>query len=226
MNRSILVIDDEAALVEALTEYFQSDYKVLSAGNGADGFTLALQEKPDIILLDINMPKENGLETCNRLRTHEETKHIPVLMLTAQGDLPSRLEAFSYGADDFIEKPFKMSELKARIASKIRRIEEQEQGPTVIQCGNLTVNTDKMEVLVNGKPIVFSTLEFNLLRFFLQNRDKVISREKLLAGVWQNTVVNDRAVDTHLVSIRKKLHDFDHEFATVYGAGYILRARS
>jgi two-component system phosphate regulon response regulator PhoB len=131
--------------------------------------------------------------------------------------------AFDLGADDYVVKTTRPRELVARILSKIRRIEEREEDPELITCGNLILNTRKLEATINSRPLPLSVLEFNLLRFFVANKDRVMSRQQILEGVWKDAVVSNRTIDTHMVYLRKKLVGFDHILATVYGAGYILR---
>lgn len=216
----ILVVDDEEALRNILLEELSKTYHVVVATNGKAGFDLALKERPDLIIMDVMMPEENGIEACHRLRQNPFTSQIPVLMLTASAELDTLVNSFQRGADDFIEKPFRMPELKARIQAKLRR-EEQRKGP-VLELGNLKLLEDRLEADIGGGKVILSALEFALVKYFLKNHDKVIARPQILADVWKNVSVTDRTVDAHLVSVRKKLAAFDHEFVTVYGAGYML----
>lgn len=222
-KRKVLIIDDEADNRELIEHILCDRFKVLSASDGEDGLRVARGELPDLILLDITMPKLDGIAVCEALRSNEATKHIPIIMLTASSDSERRIQSFMTGADDFLLKPFRPQELLARVQSKIRRVEERSGQEEIVECGNLKLDTRKIEVTIDDKVIVMSVLEFNLLKCFVLNRDRVMSRERILESVWRDSVVSDRTVDTHIVSLRKKLTGFDHSISTVYGAGYVLK---
>lgn len=222
-KRKILIIDDENDIRNAIQSYLVDKFQVFDASDGEEGLRKAKTELPDLILLDISMPKLDGLSVCEDLRSNEATRHIPIIMLTAASDTSRRIDAFMTGADDYLSKPFRMQELVARVQSKMRRIQERETKEENVACGNLVMNVNKLEALINDALIPLSVLEFNLLRYLVLNRDRVLSREKILEAVWRDTSVSDRTVDTHIVSLRKKLADFDHSLTTVYGAGYILK---
>ncbi len=224
-KRKLLVIDDEEEIQTSIQSSLSDRYVVSGASNGEEGLRKALLEMPDLILLDISMPVLDGLSVCEELRTGEATRHIPIIMLTAASDVSRRIDAFMTGADDYLSKPFRMQELLARIQSKMRRIQERETVEENIICGNLVLNVSRYEITVAGRSVPLSVLEFNLLKYLVQNRDRVLSREKILEAVWRYTSVSDRTVDTHMVSIRKKLADFDYGLTTVYGAGYILKKK-
>ena len=199
---------------------------VLTAKDGEEGFRMAIAESPDLVLLDLMMPKLDGVETCGLLRTHEATRHIPVIVLTGTSDFEMQLKALDLGADDLLQKPFRPRELLARMSSKFRRLEESKKPVTHLRCGDLEMDLDRFECRINRELIVLSVLEFNLLRFFVENFNRVLSREKILRAVWREAVVTDRTVDTHMTSLRKKLQNSLLAFATLYGAGYILKARN
>jgi DNA-binding response OmpR family regulator len=225
-RRKILVVDDEGDNREYLSSLLSPTYDVLCAADGEEAVRSARAEQPDLVLLDLLMPKMDGLAACESLRSHEATRHIPVVVITGSDDMERRLSAFNYGADDFLMKPFKPQELLARVASKIRRISEREVSTQYLVCGNLTLNLDSLEARIQEQVIELSVLEFKLLKYFVENVNRVMSRERILNAVWHDAVVTDRTVDTHMVSLRKKLKGFDHAFSTVYGAGYILKPAS
>lgn len=222
-RHTILIVDDEPDNRELIEHILSSKFNVLAAPDGEEGIRIARAQQPDLILLDITMPKMDGIAVCETLRGNEATRHIPIIMLTAATDLDRRVKSFSTGADDFISKPFKPQELLARIQSKIRRVEERTGKQDVVACGNLTLDLRKIEASIEGTPLALSVLEFNLLKCFVTNKDRVMSRDRILEAVWRDSVVSDRTVDTHIVSLRKKLTGFDHEITTVYGAGYVLK---
>jgi len=188
-----------------------------------DGLRIALTEQPDIVILDLDLNDGDGLALCRTLREAPATRKIRVLIYTGD-DSPERLtDAFAAGADDYICKTAHPRELLARIVAKIRRIEESQQPTQVEACGNLKLDNKKLEASINGEVLQLSVLEFNLVRFFVLNKECVVSRDQILAQVWKGAVVSNRTIDTHMVYLRKKLKGFDHSFATIYGAGYILK---
>lgn len=176
------------------------------------------------MILDLRLRNHHSLDLCKELRTNPVTKHVPVIFYSGTDSEDSISSAFDLGADDFISKTARPKELVARILSKIRRIEEATEQPDLLSCGNLSLDMRKLEASVQGKAIQLSVLEFTLLRFFVMNKDRVMSRTKILEEVWQGSHVSSRTIDTHMVYLRKKLDGFDHSLATVYGAGYILRS--
>lgn len=220
---NVLIIDDENDNSDLIEQILSDKFKVHFAVDGEEGLVKARKLNPDVILLDIGLPKIDGLTLCDQLRTNELTKHIPIIMLTASNESDTRIKAFTSGADDYISKPYKPKELIARVLSKVRRLNEQKKTGDTLICGNLTLNLSKLEATVDTKVIDLSLLEFNLLKYLVENKDRVLSREKILQTVWKDAVVSDRTVDTHMVSLRKRLNGFDHTLSTVYGAGYILK---
>lgn len=225
-KRKILVIDDEVDNRELIEQVLADKFKIVTAADGEEGLRMARSELPDLVILDIAMPKMDGIAVCEAMRANEATRHIPIIMLTAASDIDHKIKSLMTGADDFVGKPFKPKELIAHVFSKIRRVEERLGTQELIECGNLSLDLRKLEAAVLGKPIELSVLEFNLLKCFVQNKDRVMSRERILESVWRDSVVSDRTVDTHIVSLRKKLAGFDHAIATVYGAGYVLKKQA
>lgn len=221
----VLIVDDEKSICDFVTEALSDKYDVHQAHDGEAGISLALQILPDLILLDINMPKADGLTVCRTLRSDPRTRHVGILMLTAMNSLDDRLQAFHFGADDFLAKPFRVQELVARVDSKIRRLEESSEPQQTVTLGNLTLHMDRAEATINGQACILSMLEFKLLSYFVQNNNKLLSRNDVLQSVWQDTNVQARTVDTHIGQLRKKLRGFNHKIATVYGGGYIMKER-
>jgi len=221
--KQILVIDDDQGILDFVDELLSFRFRVLKALDASTGLQLAETEKPDLVILDLGLQSQSGHDICRVLRARPETKHIPILIYTGSDDIENLTQAFEQGADDYVVKTTKPRELVARIISKIRRLEEKVDEPDVLNCGNLVLHSARLEATVDDRTLPLSVLEFNLLRFFVVNKDRVMSREQILEGVWKGAVVSNRTIDTHMVYLRKKLSGFTHTLATVYGAGYILR---
>jgi len=222
-HKRILVIDDDPGILDFVEELLSFRFQILKASDASTGLQLAETGKPDLIILDLGLEKQSGHDLCRVLRARPETKHIPILIYTGSDDIENVTLAFDFGADDYIIKSARPRELVARVVAKIRRLEEQGDEPDIMTCGNLILNAARLEATVEDKTIPLSVLEFNLLRFFVLNKDRVVSRQQILEGVWKDAVVSNRTIDTHMVYLRKKLTGFSHTLATVYGAGYILR---
>jgi len=222
-HKRILVIDDDPGILDFIEELLSFRFQILKAADASTGLQLADASKPDLIILDLGLEKQSGHDLCRVLRARPETKHIPILIYTGSDDIDNVTKAFDFGADDYVIKSARPRELVARVVAKIRRLEEQVDEPDIMTCGNLTLNAARLEATVEDKTIPLSVLEFNLLRFFVLNKDRVVSRQQILEGVWKDAVVSNRTIDTHMVYLRKKLAGFSHSLATVYGAGYILR---
>ena len=225
-DKTVLLIEDDVENQSLLKEVLDGRFRLMIAKDGEEGFKMARSLTPDLILLDLLMPKIDGVETCGLLRSHEATRHIPVIVLTATSDFEMQLKALDIGADDLLQKPFRPRELLARMSSKIRRIDESKKPLTNLVCGNLEMDLDRFECRVQGNLVVLSVLEFNLLRYFVENFNRVLSREKILQAVWKEAMVTDRTVDTHMTSLRKKVQSSNLAFSTLYGAGYILKSKA
>lgn len=224
-SHKILVVDDDERYALMTKELLAENYTVFVASSGEEALRVACQVMPDIILLDIRMRGVDGVSVCESLRGHDATRDVSIIMLTAANDIDTRVQAFAAGADDFITKPYTDVELVTRVSSKIRRIDERKKANKFIACGNLLINLDREEVTVQGDPVALTAHEFRLLRFMVENRETVQTREHILKSVWCNSVVIDRAVDTHMSALRRKLARFDHVFESIYGRGYMLKGR-
>lgn len=222
-RKTILIIDDDAEICDFVEDLLSFRFQVKKAHTAEEGLKQVETNAPDLVILDLKLQNQSGLDICKRLRESPETKHIQILIYSGSDDLEHMTQAFDLGADDYVVKSARPRELIARILSKIRRLEERDEDPELITCGNLVLNTRKLEALIDNTALPLSVLEFNLLRFFVQNKDRVMSRTQILEGVWKDAVVSNRTIDTHMVYLRKKLNGFNHVLATVYGAGYILR---
>jgi two-component system phosphate regulon response regulator PhoB len=222
-RKKILIIDDEPQVCDLVEDLLSFRFDVLKASDPETGLRKVEESRPELVILDLSLRAHNGLDLCKELRTNEKTKHLPVLFYSGSNDFESISEAFDLGADDFISKSVRPREFVSRILSKVRRIEERAQEPELHACGNLSLDTRKLEAKLGDQVISLSVLEFTLLKFFVVNKERVMTRAAILEEVWQGSHVSSRTIDTHMVYLRKKLEGFDHQLSTVYGAGYVLR---
>jgi DNA-binding response OmpR family regulator len=222
--KRVLIIDDDASVLETLAEMLKDHYQPLTASSGKEGIQIAVRDAPEVILLDVNMPEMDGWEVCQRLREQPATRSIPVVMLTTAADLDDRVKGFDLGADDYVTKPFQVRELLARVRARLRRVEKDKLDQGEISLGNLKLDPKSSRVWVDGELIKLTGMEFDLIRYFLERPNQIIARTKLLGDLWPDAVVTDRTVDTHIANLRKKIRRFNYPLNTIYGAGYILAA--
>lgn len=221
-SQTILVVDDEQDLLD-LIEYNlkKEEFKVLKAENGLEGIELARKSRPDLILLDIMMPKMDGLEVCRELRSDPHLKSVPIIFLTARDDEKTEVEGLNQGADDYITKPISTKRLMSRIKAVLRRSQEGEgeRDTDTLQIHDIEINRDKYLVRREKTDFHLPRKEFELLYFLACRKGVVLSREKILNKVWgDNIYVVDRTVDVHIRKIREKLGE--HYIETVKGVGY------
>jgi len=224
MKPKLLIVDDEPQIRMLLGEFLSDQFEVNFASNGKEAIQNTKTFRPDIILMDIMMPEMDGLDTCRILRESDETRHIPLLMLTAANTSQERIRAFNLGADDFIAKPFEVDELLTRLKSKIRRMNELRNIPrdeTVI--GNLSMDLRSREVKINDQPIDLSPVEYGILRLLIARVEEVVTRKEIMKQVWEDGRKSDRLIDAHVTSLRKKIAQFTGSIQTVYGEGYRLK---
>jgi two-component system alkaline phosphatase synthesis response regulator PhoP len=223
MSYSILIVEDEEALCMVLTDRLQKEgYSVACAGDGEAGLTRALQGGFDLVLLDLMLPRKSGIDVCREIR--QAGLDTPILMLTARSETTDKVVGLKLGADDYVTKPFEMSELMARIEALLRRAPNRPSGHTVRQFGSLRVDLRGTEVSRKGRRINLSAREFQLLRYFVEKPGATLSRDELLKSVWgYSTETFTRTVDVHVASLRQKLEkDPKHPelIVTVPGLGY------
>lgn len=216
----VLVVDDEPDIVDILTYNLNKEgYEVASAEDGIKGVKLAAKFQPDVILLDIMMPNQDGVETCRQIRENPELKNTFIIFLTARSEEYSEVAAFDVGADDYITKPIKPRALMSRIAALFRRESKKEQELTQIKIKDLTVDRTSYTIDKGGKTIILPKKEFELLYFLAKNPNIVFSRDELLQNIWGADVfVLARTVDVHIRKVREKIGD-DY-ITTVKGVGY------
>ncbi len=217
----ILIVEDETAIREMIAFTLQQDgYTVLEAADTREA-AAQMAGKPDLILLDWMLPGLSGVEFARRLQRDEESRNIPIIMLTARGEEESKLKGFEAGVDDYVTKPFSTQELLARIRAVLRRARPPE--PEVVKIDGLELDKAGHRLRVHGKPLDLGPTEFRLLNFFMTHPERVYSRDQLLDQVWgENVYIEDRTVDVHIRRLRKALapYGFDRHVQTVRGAGY------
>jgi len=203
-------------------------YTLNSTGLPAEGFALPSQfwqamerQLPDVVLLDIMLPEESGLDILSRLRTEPRMRKLPVVMLTAMGSEYDKVKGFDMGADDYIPKPFGMMELVARIRALLRRTAPEEPAAREYRAGELTLSLEKHEVCVSGQPVTLTLKEFEVLALLLEHRGRVLSRDRILQQVWGYSYAGEsRTVDVHMGTLRQKLGPAGSRIETVRGVGY------
>ncbi len=222
---SILLVEDEAAQREILTYNLQSEgYDVRAATDGEEALVLVAEQVPDLILLDWMLPHVSGLEVCRRLRQRPETRAVPILMLSARSEEVDRVRGLETGADDYMVKPYSVTELMARLRAHLRRARPAVAGG-VLEWGDLRLDAESHRVTRADKPLKLGPTEFRLLSTLMERPGRVYSREQLLDRVWGRDIyVDTRTVDVHVGRLRKALmaHGGDDPLRTVRGVGYSL----
>jgi two-component system, OmpR family, phosphate regulon response regulator PhoB len=221
-HATILVVDDEPDLVELITYNLeQQGFNILSASDGAQALELAKSRLPDLIVLDVMMPKLTGLEVAKRLRAQTETASMPIIMLTAKAEEADELGGLGAGADDYITKPFSMQVLVARINALTRRTATTHGQSTKLSLGPVAIDLDLHQASVDGHPISLTITEFRLLSALLSNQSKVLSRPALISNaIGPGVAVTERTIDVHITSLRKKIAPYSSMITTVRGVGY------
>jgi DNA-binding response OmpR family regulator len=221
----ILIIEDEAPMRTALADLLAAEgHRVLTATDGAAGLERAFVEKPDLILLDVMMPQLDGFSLCAELRRLEN--HVPVLMLTAKGQIEDRVSGLDAGADDYLVKPFSTEELLARARALLRRAQRKIKSPMKLKFGDLEIDLARQTAVRGKKFIRLTAKEFSMLRLLAEAEGEPVTREKFLDAVWGYTAFpTTRTVDNHIASLRAKLEknpDAPRWLKTVHGVGYRL----
>ena len=220
-----LIVEDEAALVELIRyNLIKEGYEVAIATDGEDALLQIAERQPDIVLLDWMLPKLAGIEVARRLRSQQVTRNLPIIMLTARTEESDRIRGLDIGADDYMIKPFSMSELTARIRAVMRRIRPA-LADDIVVVGDISMDRAAHKVTRAGVEVHLGPTEFRLLDYFIQHPGRVFSREQLLDAVWGSDVyVETRTVDVHIGRLRKALSKGggDDPIRTVRSAGYAL----
>ena len=221
--KRILIVDDEPSLIKGLRFNLeqQDGYIVDEALDGQQALDMFEPDKYNLVLLDLMLPKVDGMEVCQRIRS---ISGVPIIMLTAKDDDMDKIMGLEFGADDYMTKPFNMLELKARIKTIFRRVEGAGKEPQTLHAKNMVVNLENRSVEIDGEDVSLTAKEFDLLQLFITNRGKVYDREKLLELIWKYEYLGDlRTVDVHIRRLREKIESnpAKPEFIlTKWGVGY------
>jgi len=222
--KKILIIEDDPAVVEGLKEHLKSEhFDVITSGSGENGYQMAKTENADLILLDLILPDIDGTDVCRRLRN--DGIHTPVVMLTGRKDEIDKIIGLEIGADDYVTKPFNTRELIARIKAILRRIDDyKSEDIKNYKFANMEIDFKKMEIDKNGEPVTLSVMELKILKYMIERKEEVITRDDLLNNVWgYDSFPTTRTVDNYILSLRKKIEENPSEpkhILTVYKAGY------
>ncbi len=219
----VLIVEDDDSMATALTDGFRYEgYEASLVRDGAEGLRMAQDSKPDIIILDVMLPKMNGLDVCREIR--KSGNPVPIIMLTARGQEIDKVLGLKLGADDYVTKPFGFLELMARVEAVLRRASGRAAPLESYRFGDVTADFERGEVRKKGNLLEMSPREIRLLQYLIHNRGKVIAREKLLDAVWDyDSAPVTRTVDMHVAKLRKKIEDSPAEpryIVTVHGMGY------
>ena len=226
--KRILIIEDDPDIVELVRYNLSKEgYQVAASPDGATGLEKTRKSKPDLLVLDLMLPKLSGLEVCKEIRSDPSLKQLPILMLTARGEEMDRVIGLEVGADDYVTKPFSPRELVARIRALLRRTEAMGSEEQPIQAGSLQIDPGSYRVLRDGKAISLTALEFRLLYFLASKPNRVFTRDQLLDRVWgTERFVTPRSVDVYVRRLREKI-EADPEspvyLKTLRGAGYMFQ---
>jgi two-component system alkaline phosphatase synthesis response regulator PhoP len=219
----ILIVEDEPNMVAGLRDNFEFEgYDVITAPDGVAGLERALNEAPDLVILDVMMPRMSGLDVCKQLKTKRPS--VPIIMLTARGQEVDKVVGLELGADDYVTKPFSIRELLARVKAVLRRSKTTPKEQEKYAFGEVEVNLKSCQVSRSGKDLEFSSKEFELLKYFLCHPGEALTRDRLLEDVWgYDRFPTTRTVDAHIVRLRQKVEPKPEEprfILTVHGTGY------
>ncbi len=225
VTRKILVVDDEQKIVDIVRAYMEREgFRVVTAYDGEIAFKVFRQEKPDLIVLDLMLPKMSGQDVCRAIRKESD---VPIIMLTARDELTDKIVGLELGADDYLTKPFEGRELVARVKAILRRAEPKASVP-LVRAGDITVDTERHQVTVRDRMIELTTTEFELLKLLASYPGRVFSRAELLDRLQGDAYEGyERTVDSHIKNLRRKIEpdpDKPSYIYTIYGAGYKLES--
>jgi len=231
MRQRILIVDDDEKIISMLRRGLAFEgYEVMTASNGEQGLNKMMESDPDIVILDVMMPKVDGWEVCRRIR--EAGSSVPVLMLTAKDDIKDRVKGLDNGADDYLVKPFALEELLARVRALLRRKSSETEVESIsrqVAYEDLVLDLDMRQVIRDGHTIELTTKEFELLHLFMLNPKRVLTRDMIMEKIWGYDFSGESNVlEVYVAMLRQKTEEFGGKriILTVRGAGYVLRGDS
>src|SRR5262245_24382575 len=220
----VLIVEDEQDIAGLIKHTLEraGDTEANIVGSGDAALKSVSEEPPDLIILDLNLPVVSGVEVCRILRSRSDGRHVPIIMLTARTSEDDRVTGLELGADDYVTKPFSLRELTARVRAVLRRSAAKDEHPLVTYRGeHLVADFEAVSVAVDSETVRLTRREFELLRYLVQNKNRVVSRDRLLERVWgYDRSVETRSVDVHVGRLRNKLGDAARQIETVIGLGY------
>ena len=223
----VLVVEDSQDIADLIRLFLEKDgHDVTTLASGGDALRRARSDRPDLVVLDLMLPGLDGLHVCQALRADAATAAVPIIMLTARGEESDRVRGLELGADDYVTKPFSPRELAARVAALLRRVDRPQPAVAVLTYGPLSIDSDRHRVLLGGREVRLTAKEFLLLRYLVEHRGRVLSRDLLLTDVWGYQYTGGtRTVDVHVRRLREKLPALAGAIATVKQFGYRLEDR-
>ena len=220
----VLVVDDESDVTELLQYRLEQEGYRVATLNDPLGFVVKVREfEPDLMLLDVMMPELSGIQLCRIVRADPSMKNIPVIFLSARGEVEDRIKGLEAGAEDYVSKPFNTNELMLRISKMLKRsgAPSEPAGQSRIEIAGVAIDEDLHQLTVDGENVVLTATEFRLLKLLMERKGRVQSRDHLLVNVWHyDTDIETRTVDTHVRRVREKLGQYAHMIETVRGVGY------
>lgn len=230
LKPKILVIEDEEGIREGLVEILSPYFDVKTASNGLEGLKKSFKENPDLIILDLKMPELDGFQVCKAIRNEKDFIRVPIIILSAFNNITDRTKLFEIGADDYITKPFDRAELIARVKRAVTRNtldtvtwKPIDSASGIIKLGEMQIDSITHKVFIGNKQIVLSALEFKLLYLLAKNLNQIVTREQMLAYVWEKQKVSARLIDPHILGVREKIYGYPYSIEAIYGKGYILK---
>jgi DNA-binding response OmpR family regulator len=220
----ILIVEDDADIAALIAHYLdKAGYASETVADGGRALARAKETPPDLMILDLMLPGLNGLEVCRSLRADDRTAGLPIIMLTARGEESERIMGLDVGADDYVVKPFSPNELMARVRALLRRTAPQDADTRVLRCGPISLDVARHTVSTDGTDVRLTAKEFLLLRYLMEHRGRVLSRDRLLSDVWDYRYPGaTRTVDVHVRRLREKLPFLEQALVTVQQFGYKL----
>lgn len=227
MRKNILIVEDEKDIIEVLRYYLEKEnYRIHVAEDGFTALDIAGKVVPNLIILDLMLPRLDGIEVCKRLKADERLREIPIIMLTAKAEEADKIKGLETGADDYVTKPFSAKELMARVKAHIRR-REGSVPEKQFEYGGLSIDTVKHEVRFNSEEIELTAREFELLLYMMENKGRVLTRDMILNHVWgYNYFGSTRTVDVHITRLRQKIPYLSEAISTIKSFGYKLKEQA